>query len=269
MEKRVQAAPGLSLACLDAGEGDPPLVFVHGWACDRTYLAPQTASFAKRHRVLAPDMRGHGASDRAAPAPGAYAVGTLADDVLAAVAALGANGPVVVGHSLGALVALACAARSPDVRAVVLLDPAPLLPGPVKDMFARSVPDVAADADGAWRAAFAQRLFRPTDTVRRAETVARLAGQDPAVAAAVWAAIGAFDGAAALAAVRAPMLLVAAGRPEPGLREACRGLTVGRTVGAGHFLPLEVPEQVNAMIARFLAVNGLAPAGRDSGEPLF
>jgi hypothetical protein len=40
------------------------------------------------------------------------------------------------------------------------------------------------------------------------------------------------------------------------LRDACPTITIGRTVGSGHFNHLEVPDQVNLMIERFLAING-------------
>ena len=41
------------------------------------------------------------------------------------------------------------------------------------------------------------------------------------------------------------------------LRGACPTITIGQTVGSGHFNQLEVPEQVNLMIERFLAINDL------------
>jgi pimeloyl-ACP methyl ester carboxylesterase len=41
------------------------------------------------------------------------------------------------------------------------------------------------------------------------------------------------------------------------LRQACPAITIGQTVGSGHFLQLEVPDQVNAMIERFLTITGL------------
>jgi pimeloyl-ACP methyl ester carboxylesterase len=54
-----------------------------------------------------------------------------------------------------------------------------------------------------------------------------------------------------------PALYIQAARPRPELErfgELCPQLVIGRTVGAGHFHQLEVPDQVNAMIERFLAV---------------
>ena len=102
---------GVRLAYDCAGAGDPPMVFVHGWGCDRSYFAPQVSHFSVRHAVATVDLRGHGDSDAPDPAPGAYDIAVLADDVLAVAAAAGLRQPVLVGHSLGALAGLVCAAR--------------------------------------------------------------------------------------------------------------------------------------------------------------
>ena len=230
-----------------AGSGDPPLVFVHGWCCDRTYFAPQFRYFAARHAVIALDLRGHGESRGTGGTTEAFA-----DDVLAVAAARPA--PVVIGHSLGALVALACAARPGAVRAAVLVDPAPILDGRGKAFFVRSLPEVASDHDGSWRARFTARMFRPTDSVRRDETVAGISAAPLTTAVAGCKAIAEFDARAVLPRVHVPVLAITAGEPEAGLAERIADLTLGRTVGAGHFVQLEVPDQVNAMIERFLTL---------------
>jgi hypothetical protein len=41
------------------------------------------------------------------------------------------------------------------------------------------------------------------------------------------------------------------------LRQACPAITIGQAAGAGHFIHLEVPDQVNAMIERFLTITDL------------
>ena len=47
-------------------------------------------------------------------------------------------------------------------------------------------------------------------------------------------------------------------KPElPRFQELCPQVVIGRTVGAGHFNMLEVPDQVNAMLSRFLELNSL------------
>jgi len=100
------------------GGGGPPLVLVHGlggtienWRA----LAPPLAS---RHRVIVPDLPGHGGS---APLPEARDVDALAEAVLGVADAEATRGAVWIGHSLGGVVALRAAVLRPDaVRGLVL-----------------------------------------------------------------------------------------------------------------------------------------------------
>jgi pimeloyl-ACP methyl ester carboxylesterase len=249
---------GVRLVYETAGTGGPPILFVHGWCCDRSFFAPQLAHFAARHAVAALDLRGHGESGDA-PGAGDYRIETLADDVLAVAQAAGLSQPVVAGHSLGALAGLACAARPGATRALLMIDPAPITNAAARTFFRNSVAAVAADQDGSWRRSFVSRMFLPGDRVRRAAILSGMAQVPPAIAAAVMRAMGEFDGAAALAAADVPVLSIGSAVPankSADLRALCPSIVIGQTVGAGHFLQLEVPEQVNAMIERFLVITG-------------
>jgi pimeloyl-ACP methyl ester carboxylesterase len=249
---------GIAIAYDTAGRGDPPIVFVHGWSCDRSYFAPQHAHFSRDHAVAALDLHGHGESGRPDPGAGHYTVEAFADDVLAVAAAAGFDRPVVVGHSLGGVIALACAARPGAVRAAVMVDPAPIVNPAIKAFIADAAVAAASDDDRSWRAAFVPNMFLPTDGVRRDEIIREMCALPPAVAGAALGAIAAFNGVAALGAVAVPLLSIGAAHPTDSaadLRAACPTITIGQTVGAGHFNQLEVPEQVNAMIERFLAIN--------------
>jgi pimeloyl-ACP methyl ester carboxylesterase len=44
------------------GDGEPALVFIHGWCCKRSYWVNQLSEFAQRHKVVAVDLAGHGES---------------------------------------------------------------------------------------------------------------------------------------------------------------------------------------------------------------
>ncbi len=251
---------GLRLAYEMAGTGDPAIVLVHGFACDRSYFAPQFDHFAAGRAVVAVDLRGHGDSDHPDPGPGVYDIETLADDVLAVAAAARCEAPIVVGHSLGALVALACAAREGAARAAILVEPAPILSERGKGYFGKKAGAVEADLDRSWRTAFVTGLFLPTDTARRDEIISEMPQQPPAIAAALFRAIAGFDGRCALGTVAVPLLSISGAIPSDtaaDLRSSGPTVCVGQTVGAGHFNQLEVPDQVNLMIDRFLAVNGL------------
>src|ERR1700676_2624985 len=81
----------------------PTVVFLHGAGMDHTVWALQTRWFAHHGRnVLALDLPGHGRS----AGPGLRGIEAMADLVGAAVAAVGASRVALVGHSMGALVAL-------------------------------------------------------------------------------------------------------------------------------------------------------------------
>jgi pimeloyl-ACP methyl ester carboxylesterase len=98
----------------------PPLVLVHGLSYRWQSWLPVMPTLALRWHLFAPDLRGFGRSGRV---PGAYRVVDYAADITAFLRGVG-QPAVLVGHSLGAIVALATAADAPDlVRALVLEEP--------------------------------------------------------------------------------------------------------------------------------------------------
>ena len=108
---------GARLRYAVGGDG-PPLVLVHGLGGTIENWRALAPPLAARHRVVVPDLPGHG---RSAPLPEARNVDALADAVLGVVAAEGIRDAVWIGHSLGGVVGLRAATLSPDaVRGLVL-----------------------------------------------------------------------------------------------------------------------------------------------------
>lgn len=103
---------GVKLHYDEAGSG-PTMVFVHGWTCDRSHFAPQTAHFSSGRRCIAVDLRGHGESDKPEQP---YTIDGFADDVAWMCGELGVSCSVFAGHSMGGAIVLALA--SPPPRAV-------------------------------------------------------------------------------------------------------------------------------------------------------
>ena len=99
---------GITLASEDRGASKPAFVFVHGWACNRTFFAPQATHFAQRHRVVSVDLRGHGESDKP---QGPYPIAAYADDLAYMIEQLGLGQVVAVGHSSGGMAVLQRDAR--------------------------------------------------------------------------------------------------------------------------------------------------------------
>ena len=158
-----------------------PLLLVHGMAYhlgiwDET-IALLRANLGQNQRILAIDLRGHGASEPSAE--GDYSPDSCAADILAILDALNIPQVALVGHSFGALVVLATAAAAPTrVVQVILADP----PGdfnylPPSVYEEQMVPFMAALAGDNYRAAaeekFAQALEGGTPETRET-TIARL-----------------------------------------------------------------------------------------------
>ena len=116
---RVETSDGLGLYYEEQGPAEgPPLVFLAGMGGDHRAFAVVGRHFARRARVLGLDNRDVGRSDRV-DAP--YSTAAMADDVDGWLGAIGVEGAVVVGQSLGGLVAQELAIRHPGrVRGLVL-----------------------------------------------------------------------------------------------------------------------------------------------------
>jgi pimeloyl-ACP methyl ester carboxylesterase len=112
-ERRI-ALPTLSIAAQVWGDDDaPPLLALHGWldnAASHTLLAPL---LARRYRVIALDLPGHGLSDHL-PAGADYHWPSYVQAVIACADALGLERYALLGHSLGAGVASMVAAATPS-----------------------------------------------------------------------------------------------------------------------------------------------------------
>jgi pimeloyl-ACP methyl ester carboxylesterase len=120
-EERLGPVKGVRLRWFVGGDG-PPLVLLHGLggaASNWVELAPE---LARENRVIAVDLPGHGGSS---PLPALPNLEPFADRVGLVLQREGVHPVVVVGHSLGCVVALRLAMRSPElVRGLVLISAA-------------------------------------------------------------------------------------------------------------------------------------------------
>lgn len=118
---------GVDLAVVDTGPPPgcpeaPTIVLLHGFGGCKEDFIDQVEWLAQSHRVIAPDLRGHGGSDRPTR-PESYSLDLLAADVAVLLDALGVGRFRLLGHSMGALVARRIVHASPDrVQALVFLD---------------------------------------------------------------------------------------------------------------------------------------------------
>ncbi|MDP3899410.1 MAG: alpha/beta hydrolase [Mesorhizobium sp.] len=116
---------GRAVAYVDSGGQGPVLLGLHGFT-DSSRSFSLIAPYLEGLRVIAPDLRGHGASFQ--PADG-FDIADFAGDMAAFCDRLGLARPFLAGHSLGAMVALDLAASRPDGFAGVVTLAGSLRPG--------------------------------------------------------------------------------------------------------------------------------------------
>ena len=147
--KDVAVSPdGIPVTFETHGTGEPALVFVHGWSCDRSYRRGQVGDFARRHRVVTVDLAGHGESGTGRKR---WTVPAFGADVAAVIEKLRVEDVILIGHSLGGDVIVETALLLPkQVAGVVWVDVfAPAVVGHLRGL---SAPVVAINPDS-----------RPTD----------------------------------------------------------------------------------------------------------
>jgi 3-oxoadipate enol-lactonase len=248
----------------------PAIVFLHGIGGAARAWRAQLMHFGSAARAVAWDMPGYGGSAPLAE----VTITSLAEALARFLDQIGAQRPVLVGHSIGGMIVQQLIATRPGVaRAVVLAETSPAFGRP----------------EGEWQREFIAARLGPLD---RGETMASLAprllaelvGDDPdpkgaALARECMAAVPAasyrammlalmgFDLREALARIAVPTLVLAGSRdtnaPAPmmaRMAEKIPGAAYVCLEGAGHLAPLERPAAFNAAVDRFLEERAPAEA---------
>ena len=276
------AGNGVTLDVAQAGpEAGRPVVLLHGfpepWSCWRRQIGPLAEA---GYRVLAPDQRGYGRSDKPRRVAD-YALDVLAADVLGLVEATGCEAVALVGHDWGAIVAWWFALHHPDrlERLIILNGPHPVA-------FRRYLRSHPSQLLRSWYAAFFQvpglpewhfrrknwsALTRALRSTSRPGTFSdddldryRRAWSEPGALRAMihWyrAALRHPPRPPADPVVRVPTLLIWGARDRflgPGLAEASLALCdrgrLESIAEATHWVHHEEPERVNRGLLDFLA----------------
>jgi pimeloyl-ACP methyl ester carboxylesterase len=259
---------GASLSYVVEGDGGvatgvPALAFAHGWCSKLEHWSAQAECFSASGRVVRWDRRGMGRSTTAEPASGPE---RHADDLVAILDSEGIDRVVVAGHAGGGPSALTFAARHPSrTAALVMVDTRVHRPVPAgeRDAFAAGIERSVERLRGPDGRTFFDRLYRSffgprADPAIVEDAVANALATSLDVAVAEMRHISG-DTASVAARVTCPVLWVSA-QPDDSAAVAAAfpaaaggRPTVGHVVGSGHFVQLEVPEQLNPMIEVFLA----------------
>jgi pimeloyl-ACP methyl ester carboxylesterase len=271
LEPVLMARDGVRLAHFEAGPSnpkDPPLVLVNGWTGDHRIFTPQIMHFSQTRRVVAVNLRGHGSSD--APRQ-EYTIAGFANDVAWQCAELRLEKPVIIGHSFGGAVVLELCGRHPTLASGMMMIDSIVMPPPAL----REAPEFCQLLDGiggpnylAVSKANAWGIGCDYDDPARRQAIYEKYILPPCEKTPQHVAYSAikngmlnYDPNPAAQACKVPMAYISADVPLVNmardlqlLQEFCPQLAISKTLLAGHFNTIEVADQVNAMIERFLAV---------------
>lgn len=269
-------ANGLNLHYLDWGGDRPPALLLHATGFLAAVWGPIAEALSQRYRVLAPDQRGHGDSDK--PPTGYHRLDFVAD-LRAFLEALGLEGIVGVGHSAGAANIACCEALRPgSFRRVVLIEPI-IFPPPVRVQARQRMAGMPVDAlkrrtvwpsreelfksyhsrppFNTWREDVL-RLYVEQGTFLREDGQVELKCSGP-IEAQMYLGATPFEAFELLPQVSCPALVVRGEHSGSHLLPVAQAIAGqmpnARLVtieGGGHFCPMEKPEAVLAAIRRFL-----------------
>jgi 3-oxoadipate enol-lactonase len=272
------AVNGCRISCEVAGSG-PPVVLIHGLGATKRIWARLRDQLAESFTVIAYDLRGSGDTTEIG-AGEELSLTVWSDDLRALLGELGVERPALVGHSLGASIALkhTLASAPGDIAALVLMGADPELSrlAPRMQKVVELIGQVGMDE---WVSEHWSKNtpFSDTSLARspeildeyRAMVLANDADRYTRTCLAIARSESLVD---QLPDLSQPALVIAGSDDDRTLPEAGRELAAAlpaadfvQLAGVGHTMPLEAPGEVGLAVRRFLAsVDGTAPPGSSS-----
>ncbi|ORB64780.1 alpha/beta fold hydrolase [Mycolicibacterium tusciae] len=253
------------------GSGGPPLVFVHGLACDATDWRAQVDSFKTRTTVVVCDLPGHGASPGT---PTDCTIEAYGGALSRALRELALPPAILVGHSMGCRVVLEACRRAPPgvVAGLILVDGSRIGDGDPAAAEQAMADELTGDGYSRFMRQFFESMFVPSsDPILAHAIVQRALGFPAIIGRHLLTNLAGWDAReveSALDSVRVPLLAIQSTTMdtarervslEPGqgspwtelVRAHVPQATVVTLPGAGHYPQIELAEKVTALIADF------------------
>jgi pimeloyl-ACP methyl ester carboxylesterase len=254
---------GTSIYYEESGSATPPIVLLHGFPLDSRVWKAQRDALSKSNRVITPDLRGFGKS----PSADGFTMESIADDVHALLADLGALPVVLGGLSMGGYAALAYAKKYPtDLKGLLLIDTRAEADTPEGREARQKMIDLArTKGSPAVAEAMMPKMLAP-ETPKKMPEMARelrtiMESQPPRTIENALAAMrDRPDFRKDLPSIAVPTLILvgeADAITPPAMAETLnKNIPKSQLISiskAGHMTPMEQPEQVNRAIRDFVA----------------
>jgi len=233
------------------GEGEPALVFVHGWCCDRSYWDAQVPHFAQKYKVVTIDLAGHGESSLGRES---YTMEAFGKDVVAVIEKLGIDNIVLIGHSMGGPVILEAARQIPErIIGLVGVDTFARIREPwTQERIDNFLAPFKSDFAEATANIVHQSMFTTeSDSVLIEKIVTDMAAAPPEVGLKEVEGLFKYDMIKAFQEVKVPIRCINAGRNQENVEEARQYAPTFEVVAmsnVGHFVMMEDPETFNRLL---------------------
>ncbi len=253
-EGKATSPDGVPIAYSVEGDGEIAVVLIHGWSCDRTYWRETIEPLMASYTVVSLDLAGHGTSghERAE-----WTLASFGADVKAVVEALELERVILVGHSMGAPVALeAVPLLDGKVLGVVAVDSLHDVGNrPDPQQWQGVIESYESDFGGTCNPFVRSMFLDAADPDIVESTALDMCSAPPEIATELLRRFGAYDQAAAMRAAAVPVRAINStvyptnvdGNREHG------DFDVRVIEGVGHFPMLVVPGELNRMLSEVLA----------------
>lgn len=259
-DSRWTTLDGARIHYVSYGKGSEALVLIHGWTCNLDNWRDQIPDFAKRNRVIAIDLPGHGLSDKPQIT---YSMDLFARAIEAVMRDAKVKRAVLVGHSMGTPVARQFYRKYPQKTIAIVIVDGSLRPFADKVMMDRLI---AGFRGPNYRETVGQMLAAISGPNLSTEALERIKASSLNTPQHVI--VSAMEGMADPSIwgddkINVPVLAIMAKNPfyPPNIEESFRKIAPQIEFqmwdGVGHFIMMEKPKEFNAAVLAFLDKNKL------------
>jgi 3-oxoadipate enol-lactonase len=253
----------LNLSYDDVGEGNIPIIFLHGFPFDKSMWAKQLDFFATTNRVIAIDIRGFGKStDETTP----LSIDIFSDDLMVFMNQLNISKAIICGLSMGGFIALNAQARFPDrFEAIILCDTQCIADTiEIKSNRYKTIDEIALNGKLNFNEAFIKKVFCKNSFTNKPEIVTQLrsvvmANPEQIIINGLKALAERSETCSTLPEINIPTLIICGREDEVTpleqsefLHTSIKASALHIIDDAGHVSNIEQPEEFNNEISKFL-----------------
>ncbi len=249
-EKQVISFDGVKISYDAQGKGEPELVFVHGWSCDKEFWKYQVPYFSKKHKVVTIDMGGHGKSGKSREQ---WTVEAYGKDVAMVIEKLDLKKVILVGHSMGgAVIAEAAYQRPENIIGVAGADTFhDFERGYNSNLIRQTVEEMKADFVGKTTGFINLMFSNSTNTELKDWIINKVIMSDPNVAINVIENLSDYDIKMAVSNISVPVYSINSDlwpTEVEGNKKYAKTYEIKMMPGLGHFVMLEDPNGFNKLL---------------------